>query len=118
MSSIAKLQQRVLMFAYNDYNAKYVDILRQAHIHSVSTAWQPSAVIEVYKPLNSLSPKYIQCMFTLNKNNHNLHSYNVFALNHFSTRQNIYTITCQMELDKDFHLTCYIHFYLAFSMLI
>ncbi len=34
----------------------------------------------VYKALNGLSPKYMQCMFTLNKNNHNLHSDNKICL--------------------------------------
>ncbi len=54
-----------------------MDLLRKAHKPSVSTAWQRSAVIEVYKALNGLSPKYMQCMFRLNmlnKNNHNLRS--------------------------------------------
>ncbi len=28
--------------------------------------WQRSAVFEVYKALNGLSPKYMLCMFTIN----------------------------------------------------
>ncbi len=67
MSSFEKLQERGLRFVYNNYTTPYVDLLRKAHIPSVSTAWQRSAVIEVYKALNGLSPKYMQCMFTLNK---------------------------------------------------
>ncbi len=57
-----------------------MDLLRKAHIPSVSTAWQRNAVIDPYKALNGLSPKYMQCMFTLNKNNHNLRSDNKFLL--------------------------------------
>ncbi len=74
MSSLEKLQKKGLRFVYNNYTTPYVDILRKAHIPSFSTALQRSAVIEVYKALNGLSPKYMQCMFTLNKTNHNLHS--------------------------------------------
>ncbi len=57
-----------MRFVYNNYTTPYVDRLRKAHIPSVSTAWQQSAVIEVYKTLNGLSPKYMQCMFTLLQN--------------------------------------------------
>ncbi len=46
-------------FFYNNYTTSYVDLLSKAHIPSVSTAWQQSAVIEVYKALDSLSPKYM-----------------------------------------------------------
>ncbi len=80
MSSLEKLQERSLRFVYNNYTTPYVHLLRKAHIPSVSTAWQQSAVIEVYMALNGLSPKYMQCMFTLNKNNHNLHSDNKSVL--------------------------------------
>ncbi len=52
----------------------------KAHIPPVSTACQRSAVIEVYMALNGLSPKYMQCMFTLNKTNHNLCSDNKILL--------------------------------------
>ncbi len=48
MSSLEKLQVRGLKCIYNNYNTPYVDLLRKAHIPSVSTAWQRSAVIEVY----------------------------------------------------------------------
>ncbi len=67
MSSLEKLQERGLRFVYNNYTTQYVDLPRKAHIPSVSTALQQSAGIEVYKALNSLSPKYMQCMFTLKK---------------------------------------------------
>ncbi len=80
MSSLEKLQERGLRFVYNNYTTPYVNLLRKAHIPSVSTAWQRSAVIEVYKALNGLSPKYMQCMFTLNKTNHNLRSDNKIIL--------------------------------------
>ncbi len=80
MHSIEKLQERGLRFVYNNYTTPYVDLLRKAHIHSVSTAWQRSDVIEVYKALNGLSSKCIQCMFTLNKNNHCLRSDNKILL--------------------------------------
>ncbi len=76
MSSLKKLQERGLRFVYNNYTTPYMDLLRKAHIPSVFTAWQQSAVIEVYKALNGLSPKYLQYMFTLNKTNHNLRSDN------------------------------------------
>ncbi len=41
MSSLENLQERGLTFVYNNY------ILRKAHIHSFSTAWQRSPAIEV-----------------------------------------------------------------------
>ncbi len=56
MGSLEKLQERGLIFVYNNYTTPYVDLLRKAHIPSVYTAWQRSAVIEVYKALNGLSP--------------------------------------------------------------
>ncbi len=65
---------------YNNYTTPYADLLRNAYIPSVSTAWQWSAVIEVYKALNGLSPKYMQCMFTLYKTKHNLRSDNKILL--------------------------------------
>ncbi len=80
MSSLEKLQERGLRFVCNNYTTPYVDLLRKAHIPLVSTAWQRSAVIEDYKALNGLSPKYMQCMFTLNKTNHNLRSDNKILL--------------------------------------
>ncbi len=42
MSSLEKLQERGLRFVYNNYTTPYVDLLRKAHIPSVSTAWQQS----------------------------------------------------------------------------
>ncbi len=78
MSSIEKLQEMGLGFVYNDYNTSYVDLLRKACIPSVSTAWQQSAVIEVYNALNGLTPKYMKCIFTPNKKN--MHSDNKFLL--------------------------------------
>ncbi len=74
MSSLEKLQGRGLRFVYSNYTTPYVDLIRKAHIPSASIALQPSAAIEVYKALNGLSPKYMQCMFTLNKTIHNLRS--------------------------------------------
>ncbi len=52
----------------------------ERHTYPVSTASQRSAGIEVYKAKNGLSPKYMQCMFTPNKNNHNLRSDNKILL--------------------------------------
>ncbi len=85
MSFLEKLQEWSLRFVYNNYTTPYVDLLRKAHIPSVSAAWQRSAVIEVYKVLNGLSPKYMQCMFTLNKTNHNLCSDNKILLPKYHT---------------------------------
>ncbi len=53
-----------------------ITTLFHRHTPSVSTAWQRSAVIEVYKALKGLSPKCMQCMLTLNKTNRNLRSDN------------------------------------------
>ncbi len=113
MSSLEKLQEQGQRFVYNDYNTPYVGLLRNAHIPPVSIAWQQSAVIEVYKALNSLTPQIMQCMFTLNKNNHNLHSDNkillqnftpqMLALNHLHTRQDIYGINYQTVLEHVSH---------------
>ncbi len=80
MSFLGKLQERGLRFIYNNYCTPYVDLLRKAHIPSVSTVWLQSVVIEVYKALNGLSPKYMKCMFILNKTNHNLCSDNNILL--------------------------------------
>ncbi len=78
--SLEKLQESGLKFVYNNYTTPYVDFLRKAHIPPVSPACQRSAVIEVYKALNGLSPKYMPYMFTLNKTNHNLRSNNKILL--------------------------------------
>ncbi len=113
MSFLEKLQERGLRFVYNNYSTPYVDHFRKAHIPSVSTAWQQSAVVEVYKALNGLLPKYKQCMFTLNKTNHNLRSDNkiffqnvtpqILALNHLHTREEVYGINYQTVLEHVSH---------------
>ncbi len=63
-------------------NAFLVSSLTSSGIQSyVQFPWQRSAVIELYKAfLNCLSPNYMQYMFTLNKNNHNLCSDNKILL--------------------------------------
>ncbi len=80
MSSLEKLQESGLRFVYNNCTSLYVDLLRKAHILSVSNMWHPSAVIEVYSVLNGLSSMYMQCMFTVNKNYYNLCSNNKILL--------------------------------------
>ncbi len=80
MSSLKKQQERSLRFVYNNYTTPYVDLLRKSHIASVCTAWQRSAVIEVYNALKGLSTKDMQCMCTLIKTNNNLCSDNKILL--------------------------------------
>ncbi len=55
MSFIEILEERDLRCIYSD-NTPYVDLLRKAHILSVSTAWHRSAFIKVYNVFNGLSP--------------------------------------------------------------
>ncbi len=68
-SRIERLQYRGLRYAYNDYNTDYYVLLARANMDPINLLIQKVILIDIYKALHNIGAKYLQELFSFNKNN-------------------------------------------------
>ncbi len=72
MKKIENIQKRALRYVFNDYTSNYSEIRAKAskpllYVHRIKLI-----MIEIYKIVNKMGPRYQHEMFTLKENHHNL----------------------------------------------
>ena len=64
---IEKLQRRALKIVFNDYVSSYTELLSKAKTQSLYISRIKSILIETFKSINKLNPKFLHEVFKINK---------------------------------------------------
>jgi hypothetical protein len=79
------VQKRALRYVYNDYSSTYKELRERAnkpllYIHRIKLI-----MVEIYKIINKMGPKYLHDMFTVKDNNYNVRNKLTLVLPKFNT---------------------------------
>ena len=69
---LEKVQHRALKFVFDDYAASYETLLARANLPTLELGRLRAIAVEVFKAYNSLSPSYINSIFTSSSSRYNL----------------------------------------------
>ena len=80
LRKIEKLQYKALKYVYNDFNSSYTDLRIMANRPLMYIERQRSILLEVYKCLNQISPRYLHDMFEIKMMPYNLRNESIVIL--------------------------------------
>ena len=80
LRKIEKLQYKALKYVYNDFNSSYTDLRIMANRPLMYIERQRSILLEVYKCLNQISPRYLRDMFEIKMMPYNLRNESIVIL--------------------------------------
>ncbi len=80
---VEKVQERELCFIYRKFESDYKSLLNLAECSSLYMDRLRAIVTEVYKAINGMSPEYLQDLFVIQANVHDLRDNNKMKLYKF-----------------------------------
>ncbi len=82
---VEKVQERALCFIYRTFESDYKSLLNLAERSSLYMDRLRTIVTEVYKAINGISPDFLQDLFVIKANVHDLRDNNKIKLYKFKT---------------------------------
>ena len=80
LRKIEKLQYKALKYVYNDFNLLYTDLRIMANRPLMYIERQRSILLEVYKCIKQISPRYLRDMFEIKMMLYNLRNESIVIL--------------------------------------
>ena len=69
---LERIQHRALKFVFNDHISSYEELLKRANICTLELSRKRAILLEVYKSVNHLSPRFLWDIFTAKEAKYNL----------------------------------------------
>ena len=80
LRKIEKLQYKALKYVYNDFKSSYTDLRKMANRPLMYIERQKCILLEVFKCLNQISPRYLHDMFEIKVMPYNLRNESIVIL--------------------------------------
>ena len=77
---VEQIQERALSFIYEDYSARYDELLSKSKLPSLKVRRMRSLAIEVYKVINKECPVYLQDLIHIKNNSYSSRYQNIAEL--------------------------------------
>ena len=79
-NKVEQIQERALSFIYEDYSARYDELLSKSKLPSLKVRRMRSLAIEVYKVINKECPVYLQALIHIKNNSYSSRYQNIAEL--------------------------------------
>ena len=85
-AKIEKIQERALRLVLDDYISDYSTLLKKSGVDALKTKLIKTLATEIYKAINSISPKYMKEVFKLNESQtYDFRSQNALKVERYNT---------------------------------